>query len=62
MTFNVEQKDIQKDVNTIHRQLRIMLVVSLAVIGLPWGSDQKRNSTELTLADPTDLWTKLQNK
>ena len=48
--------------DTIHRQLRIMLVDSLAVIGLPWGSDQKRNNTELTLADPTDLWTKLQNK
>ena len=34
-TLNVEQKEIQKGVNTIHRQLRFLLVNSLAVIGLP---------------------------
>ena len=62
MTLNVEQRGIQKDVNTIHRQLRVLLVNSLAVIGLSRSLDQKRNNTELTLADPTDLWTKLQNK
>ena len=59
-TLNGEQKETQKDVNTIHRHLRIVLVNSLAVIGLSWGLDQKRNVTELTLANPTDLGTKLQ--
>ena len=43
MTLNVEQKELQKDVNTIHRQLRVLLVNSLAVIGLSWsfGSEKK---------------------
>ena len=40
-----EKKEIQKDVNTIHRQLHNMLVNSLAVIGLSRGLDQKRNGT-----------------
>ena len=62
MTLNVEQEELQKDVNTIHRQLRVLLVNSLAVIGFSRSLDQKRNNTELTLADPTDLGTKLQNK
>ena len=44
--------------DTCRRQLRIMLVNSLAVIGLSCSLDQKRNNTELTLADPTDLGTK----
>ena len=35
-----EKKEIQKDLNTIHRQMRNMLVNSLAVIGLSWGLDQ----------------------
>ena len=48
-----EQKEMQKDVNTIHRQLRIILVNSLTVIGLSWGLDHKRNGTALTLADAT---------
>ena len=34
--------------NTIHRQLQNMLVNSLAVVGLFWGLDQKRNGTEPT--------------
>ena len=51
----------KKDVNTTHRQLRIMLAHSLAVVGLSWGLDQKRNGTELTLLNPTDPGTKLQN-
>ena len=46
--------------NTIHRQLRLMLASSLAVIGVSWGLDQKRNGTELALTDPTDVGTKLQ--
>ena len=46
-------EEIQKDVNTIHRQLRNMLVDSLAVIGLSWGLDRKRNGKEPSLIDPT---------
>ena len=46
--------EIPKDVNTIHRQLRNMLVSSRAVIGLSWGLDQKRNGTELTMANQMD--------
>ena len=61
-SLNGTDKEQKKDVNTTHRQLRIMLVNSFAVIGLCWDLDQKRNSTELTLADPTDLGKKLQNK
>ena len=48
------KKEIQKDVNTIHRQWRIMLVNSRAVIGFSWGLDQKKNGTELALTNPTD--------
>ena len=44
-----EQKEIQKDVKTIHRQLLIVLANSLAVIGLSWGVDQKRSGAEPTL-------------
>ena len=51
------KKDIKKDVNIIHRQLQIMLANYLAVIGLPWGLDQKINGMELILADQTDLGT-----
>ena len=51
------KKKIKKHVNTIHRQLRIMLVNFFKVIGLSWGLDQKRNGTELILADHTDVWT-----
>ena len=43
-----EKKEIQKDVKTIHRQLRNILVHSLAIIGLSWGPGQKRNGTEPT--------------
>ena len=42
----------KKYVNTMHRQLRIMLAKSLAVIGFYWGLDQKRSVTERT---PTNL-------
>ena len=59
-TLNGEQKETQKDVNTIHRQLRIMLADSLAVIGLYWGLDQKKSGTELTLTDLTDHGINLQ--
>ena len=61
-SLNGTDKEQKKDVNTTHRQLRIMLVNSFAVIGLCWDLDQKRNSTGLTLADPTDLGKKLQNR
>ena len=54
------EKEIKKDVNTIHRQLRIMLANSIAVIGLSWSLDQKRNGTELTLTNPTDHGINLQ--
>ena len=49
-----EKGNTQKGVNTIHRQLRIMLANSLAVIGLSWGLDQKRSGTESPLTDLTD--------
>ena len=49
-----EQKETKKDVNTIQRQLRITLANSLAVIGLSWGLDQKRNGLEPTPTTPTD--------
>ena len=49
------ERKIQKGVNTIHRLLRVMLVNFFAVIGLSWGTDQKRNGTELILTNPTDL-------
>ena len=35
-TLRGEQKETKKDVNTTHRQLRIMLADSFAVIGLSW--------------------------
>ena len=60
MTLHDKKKETKKDVNTIHRQLRIMLENSLAVIGLSWGLDQKRNGTELTLTDLTDHGTNQQ--
>ena len=54
------EKEIENDVNTLHRQLQNMLVNSLAVIGLSRGLDQKRNGTEPTPTNPTDPGTKLQ--
>ena len=59
-TLHGERKEIQKDVNTIHRQLRNMLANSLAVIGLSWCLDQKRNGPEPTPTNQTDIRTKLQ--
>ena len=59
-TFHAEEKEIQKDVNTIHRQLRNMLVKSRAVIGPSWGLNQKRNGAELTPTNPTDPVTEWQ--
>ena len=53
------QEEIEKDVNTIHRQLRNMLVDSRAVIGLSRGLDQKRNGTEPIPTNPTDPGTEL---
>ena len=46
-TLQEEEKERQKDVNTIHRQLRIMLINSVAVIGLSWepGSEKKWHGT-----------------
>ena len=55
-------KETKKDVNRIHRQLRIMLANSLTVIGLSWDLEQKRNGTEPTLTNLTDHGTKLQRK
>ena len=56
------KKELQKCVNTIHRQLRIMLADSLAVVGHSWDLGQKRNCTELPLINPTEPGTKLPNK
>ena len=41
-------------VNTIHRQLRNMLANALAVSGLSWGLDQKKNGTEPVLKNKMD--------
>ena len=57
-----KRKETKKDVNIIHRQLRIMLANSLAVIGLSCGLDQKKNGTEPTLTNPTDHGIKLPRK
>ena len=56
------KKGIRKDVNTIHRQLRIMLVNSFAVIGLSWGPDLKRSGTERTPTNQTDPGIEWQKK
>ena len=58
-TLNGERKETKEDLNTIHRQLRIMLADFLAVI-FRGALDQKTTGTELTMADPTDLGTELQ--
>ena len=50
---------MQKDVNTIHRQLRNMLVDSRMVIGLSRGLDEKRNGKEPIPTNPTDPGTKI---
>ena len=50
---------MQKEVNTMHRQLRNMLVNSRAVIGLSWGLDQKRNGTEPTPIKPDGSWDRM---
>ena len=61
MTLHGEKKEIiQKDVNTIHRLLRNVLVNPITAIGLSWSFDQKRHGTDLTLINPTDLGTKVQ--
>ena len=39
MTLCGENEEIKNNVNTIHRQLRSMLVKSLAVVGLSWDLD-----------------------
>ena len=39
-----------------YRQLRFMLANSLAVIGLSWSLDLKRNGTERTLTKPDGSW------
>ena len=57
-----EKRETQKGVNTIQKRLRITLAASLAVVGLSWDLDQKRNGTELDLINPSDPGTKLQNK
>ena len=53
-------KETKKDVNTFHRQFRIMLANSLAVIGLSWSLEQKRNGTEPILINQTEIGTDLQ--
>ena len=49
-----EKRKTQKGVNVIHRQLRIMLADSLAVVGHSWDPGQKRNGREPTLINQTD--------
>ena len=52
--------ETHKGVNTIHRDLRSVLVDSLVVVGISWDLDQKRNGTELSLMNPTEIGTELQ--
>ena len=59
-TMHGMDKETKKDVNTIHGQLRNMLVNSLAVIGLSCGLEQKRNGKEPTPKNQMDPATKLQ--
>ena len=40
------QKETKNNLYTNHRQLRNMLANSLAVIGLSWNLNQKKNGTE----------------
>ena len=56
------QKKMMNCVKTIQRQLKSMLVDSLAVIGLSRGLDLKRSGTELTIANQMDLGIELQRK
>ena len=58
-TSNGEQKETIKDVNTIHRQLRNMLVNPSAVIGLAWSLEQKRNGTETYTDKPDGSWDRM---
>ena len=53
-TLNGMQKETKNNVNTIHRQLLNMLANSLAVIGLSWGLDHKKNCAERTLTNQMD--------
>ena len=53
-TLHGEQKEKQKDVNTIHRQSRNMLANSLVVIGHSWYQDSKRRGKEPVLKKQTD--------
>ena len=60
-TLYDKKEEIQNDVNTIHRELRMMLAGSLQVVGHSWDLGQKRNGTEPTLINPTESGTKLPN-
>ena len=48
------KKETKNNVYITHRQLRNMLANSLAVIGLSWGLDHKKNCTELKLTNEMD--------
>ena len=61
-TLNEEQKETRNIVNTNHRQLRIMLASSLAVVGLSWGLEQKKSGTELALTKQMDHGIEWQKK
>ena len=62
MTLHGEKKETQKDVNTIHRQLRIMLADSCWDVGHFWDLDQKRNGTETYSDKPDGSWDKTAEK
>ena len=55
-----EKKETQKSVFRILLQLRSTLADSLAVVGLSWDLDQKRNGTEPILINQTEIGTELQ--
>ena len=61
-TLYGENKETQKNVNTLHRQLRIMLADSGTDIGQLWDLDQRRNGAELILKNQMETETRLMNK
>ena len=64
MYNNIESKakGTKNNVNTIHRQFRIMLAHSLAVVGFSWGLDQKKSGTEPTLTNQMEPGIEWQKK
>ena len=54
------EKETHKSVFRILLQMRSALTYSLAVVGLSWDLDQKRNDTGPIVINRTEIWTELQ--